>query len=58
MIRALFTPMTPAEEERLERERIARKKPHLALVGAVKDPRPDPDMFRWWSVAELLERGR
>ena len=55
MIR-LFRPTTPAEELAEERARIARKAPHLSVVG--KDPRPDPDMWRWWSVAELIERER
>lgn len=57
MIRALFAPQTPYEAEKAEREAVARKKPHVALVSS-QDPRPDPDMFRWWSVAELMERGR
>lgn len=51
-----FAPKLPAEVEREERERIARKRPHIALVVPARDPRPDPDMFRWHSVAELLER--
>jgi hypothetical protein len=56
MIRTLFSPATPADELRAERERVARKRPHLALAGA--DPRPDPDMFRWWSPADLIEQAR
>lgn len=55
MIRALFAPQTPAEEERRERERVAKHRPHLALVGA-PDKRPDPDMFAWKDPAELWER--
>ena len=53
MIRHLFSPLTPADQERIERERIAIKAPHLSLVG--KDPRPDPEMFRWVSVASMFE---
>ena len=56
-MKGLFAPMTPAEVERLERERVAKKKPALALV-TTRDPRPDPEMFRWVSIAELMERGR
>ncbi len=48
----LFAPLLPAEIERRERERIARKAPHLALDG--RDPRPTPDMFVWKDVAELV----
>jgi hypothetical protein len=51
----LLRPITPAEEWAAERAKIARKRPDLALVT---QPRPDPDMFRWWSVSELMgERG-
>jgi hypothetical protein len=49
----LFAPLLPAEIERREREKIARKHPHLALVP--KD-RPDPDMFRWVSLDEVMGR--
>jgi hypothetical protein len=56
MIRALFAPITPAEELARERERIARRKPHLALASTQTDPRPNPDMFRWHAVSDLLER--
>lgn len=52
---SFLAPILPAEIERRERERVAKKRPHLSLVG-VRDPRPDPDMFRWWSVAELMEQ--
>jgi hypothetical protein len=48
MLGALFAPTTPAEIERRERDRIARKTPHLSLVG--KDRRPDPLMFVWRDV--------
>jgi hypothetical protein len=54
VIRALFAPKTPAEELAEERARIARKRPDLVLI----DRRPDPDMFRWWSVADLIEKER
>lgn len=48
----LLKPMSPAEEERAERERVFKLKPHLSLVG--KDRRPDPDMFRWVEVASMF----
>jgi hypothetical protein len=51
---SLFAPRLPAEIERRERERIAVKKPHLNLVG--QDRRPDPDMFRWVSLDEVMGR--
>jgi hypothetical protein len=51
-MKSLFAPRLPAEIERAERERIARKTPHLALV--VKDPRPEPNMYVWRSVADLV----
>lgn len=55
-MKSLFAPKLPSEIERAEREKIARKHPHLSLVG--KDPRPDPCHFEWKSVAELFtERG-
>lgn len=53
-LRRFFGPVTPSEEWQIERERIAARKPHLSLVR--EDPRPDPDMFAWRSVAELWER--
>lgn len=56
MIRHLFKPVTPAEELRAEREKIARKSPALSLVKP--DPRPDPRMWEWHSVAELIEGAR
>lgn len=56
MLARLFTPATPADEERAERERVAKRRPHLALAG--QDPRPDPQMFAWFSVAEMVERER
>lgn len=58
MIRALFAPISPADELREERERVARRKPHLALASSQADPRPDPDMWRWFSVEELMEKAR
>jgi hypothetical protein len=48
----LFAPKLPADIERAEREKIARKHPHLSLVN--RDPRPDPDMFSWRDVGELF----
>jgi hypothetical protein len=53
-LRRFFGPVTEHEELALERERIARKSPHLSLVK--EDPRPDATMFEWKSVAELFER--
>lgn len=58
---SLFAPLLPSEIEAIERAKVARKKPHLALVGS--PPRPDRapidlDMFAWRSVEELWERGR
>lgn len=53
MIRSLFSPRLPAEEERIERERIAARKPHLSLVG--KDPRPVADMYVWKPVSDLFD---
>lgn len=49
---SLFRPVLPADVERIERERIAKKRPHLSLVRP--DPRPDPDMFAWRSVADFI----
>lgn len=51
-MRAFFAPRLPAEIERAEREKVARQKPRLSLVGL--DPRPDPSMFAWRSVADLI----
>jgi hypothetical protein len=48
--------LTPHDEWAAEREKVARKRPEFALVP--KDPRPDGDMFRWFSVEELMERSR
>lgn len=50
-----WKPLLPAEIERAERERIARKHPHLSLVQ--KDPRPDPEMFTWKRVEDLWADG-
>lgn len=50
-----FSPRLPAEIERDERERVARRKPAMALVST---QRPDPKMFEWRSLAELWERGQ
>jgi len=48
--------LTPYEAERAERERIARKHPHLALVDYVPPaPKPaEPEMFVWKDVADLF----
>jgi hypothetical protein len=51
---SLFAPRLPAEIERAERERVARKKPHLALVPAIK---PEPDFYVWHSVSDLIPIG-
>lgn len=56
MLAHLLRPTTPAEQERIERERVVRTKPHLAFV--CKDPGPDPSMFDWHSLEDLIERGR
>lgn len=45
MLHRLFAPTTPAEIERRERDQVAARKPHLALVG--KDPKPEPSHFVW-----------
>lgn len=51
---SLFAPRTPSEEWALERDRIARRSPALALVPKSGDPRPDPDMFRWMTIEEAF----
>jgi len=55
-MKSLFAPRLTNEIWRAEREKIARKHPHLSLVN--KDPRPDPDMFSWRDVGELFEARR
>jgi hypothetical protein len=56
MLAKLFAPALPAEELAKERAKVAKRLPHLALVG--KDRRPDPTMFAWFSVEEMIERER
>lgn len=51
-MKSLFYPRLPAEEWAAEREKIAARKPHLSLVAP--DPRPDPDMYRWVSVSDVI----
>lgn len=48
--------LTPYEAEKAERERIAARKPHLALAVFNPDPpKPaEPDHFVWKDVGELF----
>lgn len=52
MLAARQKVMSPAEEWAAEREKIAARKPHLALVG--KDRRPSADMYAWRDPAALF----
>jgi hypothetical protein len=45
-------PLTPSEELRIEREKMAKRlPPHLALVQPTK---PKPDFYVWRSVSDLV----
>lgn len=48
--------LLPYEAERVERERIAARKPHLALVDHVPTPAKaaEPDFYTWHDVSVLL----
>jgi hypothetical protein len=53
MIRFAPRVLLPADEERREREKIAKKRPHLALDPM---PQPHPDHFKWWAIEDLIGR--
>jgi hypothetical protein len=46
----IFAPKLPADEWAEERRKIASRKPHLVLV----DRRPDPELYRWYRVEDLV----
>jgi hypothetical protein len=52
VIRSLFAPRTPSEVLAEERARVAARKPALSLVRP--DPRPQPEMFVWHRIADLI----
>jgi hypothetical protein len=52
VIRSLFAPRTPSEVLAEERAKVLARKPALSLVRP--DPRPQPEMFVWRSVADLI----
>lgn len=49
--------LLPSEVERMERERVAKHKPWLALPSwTPAEPKPaEPDHFVWRDVSELFE---
>jgi hypothetical protein len=47
---SLFAPKLPADEWRAEMARVEKRRPDLRIV----DKRPDPQMFRWVSLSDLI----